>query len=930
VKIKYKLIIIFIVITLMALLPVSYILTKRLETEKINGLARQGEIVSRFLAHSIMNAILANGADLRASTIDAAEAFSSLKSLSDDGLVYAEAALVSSKKGYHGKVLAKFELANDPLISNSMRNTFEDDLAHIGESRWSFRDVQYPGRDEGYYSFAATGALSGKPPMCMVRILYSKKLVFMPINEMRRITYTIVMCAVVLVSLLGYIFSRLISTPIVRLTETAARIESGDMDSSVPVTSRDEIGRLSITFNHMLHLIKQKIGELEESNKRLVELDVLKDEFLANTSHELKTPLFGIVGLAESLIHGVSGPLNADVLHNIRMIVASGKTLGNLVNDILDFSKMRHYDIMLNMRRVDMHDVAQLVVSITRPLMGNKSLTLENRIEPERAVVIGDDGRLQQILMNLVSNSVKFTEKGYVRLSSKRLPDNQIVITVEDTGIGIPPGKENLVFEMFQQGDGSITRQYGGTGLGLAITKKLVELHGGKIWYESKPGEGAAFSFTLNGFDKNTVQLQSPEEHTREPVFNAIPVTTPSMRMKRMKNALTAKADGETKGRAKILIVDDEPVNLLIVINNLASEGYDVITAENGEQVDEILSTGEIPDCILLDVMLPRISGFDICRKIRKKYSSHALPIIMLTARNTTRDIVAGIKAGANDYLVKPVSGEELIARVGNLVSMKNSVKLQSELKIIRNELELATELQKSILPSSIPSMKGFDIATRFIPSSHVSGDFYDYHLKDETNIGIIVADVAGHGIPAAMVSSMMQMAYSSMKNRYTEPSDILLNINGILCAYPEGVYLTACCVHLNSVSGTMRYSNAGHPPILIHRRPEKKMLSYSVNGRPIGIFDDSMYSTMEIDLIPGDRIILYTDGILEALNPDHVEFGTERFHSLIESSAELSVSNFVDRVIATVGSWSMIDLGRGLSDDVTLVVIDFNQSNKT
>jgi two-component system, sensor histidine kinase ChiS len=921
-KIKYKLILLFIIITLLALLPVSLFQLQRQETERMSALEHQGEIFSQFLSHSVVNIILANGADINSCRIDAGEMISALKDLTGDGLIFAEAILISSRKDYNGIILASFDAAKGSKIMPWDRVNAVD--AARMKNQKKFIEINLPGKAGTFYEFTAVGSLPGKPPMCISRLLYSKELVIAPVNEMRRLTYLIIVLAIIFVGLLGYIFSRFISKPIVRLTENTMRFEAGDLDFIVPVESRDEIGHLSSTFNNMLGLINSKIAELEQSNQKLRDLDALKDEFLANISHELKTPLYGIVGIAESLIRGASGKLNEDTNQNLRLIIASGKTLGSLVNDILDFSKMKHYDIKLNLQQVDMHDVAQFVLSITNPLIGKKELVIENKILPGSALVRGDESRLQQILMNLISNAVKFTTRGRITISARHHEtDDFIVTTVTDTGIGIPNEKHDEIFEPFRQVDGTITRAYSGTGLGLAITKKLIELHGGKIWFESQAGSGSSFSFSIKPGNINQITFPSEENiENRNQIRTLTNETFHSLKGSWENTSFSKNLD--TKSRAKILVVDDEPINLLIVINYLKMEGYDIVTAENGEQVGDIFSKKEIPDLVLLDVMLPRISGYDVCKKIREQYSSLELPVIMLTVRQSTQDIIAGFSAGANDYLIKPVNGEELLARVRNLISMKNSVKLQSELTIINNELEIAMELQKDILPAKLPVIDGLSFGVRFLPSSHISGDFYDYHLIDNENIGVIIADVAGHGIPAAMVASMMQIAYSFSKTKKTEPSDILSEINAILCAYPHGIFLTACCIHINVSTRTMRFSNAGHPTILVYRRAENKILICSVFGRPIGMFPEDSFSSEEISLVPGDRIIMYTDGVVEAWNPYREEYGIERFKTLISDNSHLKADEFAELTAEMIRTWTQVNAERGLSDDVSLIVIDF------
>ena len=175
---------------------------------------------------------------------------------------------------------------------------------------------------------------------------------------------------------------------------------------------------LSDTFNHMLEMINQKIDELEQTNRRLTQLDVLKDEFLANVTHELKTPLSGIIGIAESLMRGAAGALNDEAIHDLSLIIRSGQRLSALVNDILDFSKLKHHDIILNLEPVNMHDVTQLVISILRPLIEQKSLSIQNMIDSHDIIVNGDERRIQQILLNILGNAIKFTDSGGIIISA--------------------------------------------------------------------------------------------------------------------------------------------------------------------------------------------------------------------------------------------------------------------------------------------------------------------------------------------------------------------------------------------------------------------------------------------------------------------------------------------------------------------------------
>ncbi|MCP4347213.1 MAG: response regulator [Desulfobacterales bacterium] len=400
-----------------------------------------------------------------------------------------------------------------------------------------------------------------------------------------------------------------------------------------------------------------QVSELERArliNERLVQMDKLKDEFLANTSHELRTPLNGIIGIAESLFDGVAGPLDKQVRKNLSLIVSSGKRLANLVNDILDFSKMKSHDLKIRKKPVSIKVVADIVLTLSKTLARGKDLTLKNDITGDIPPVRGDEERLQQILHNLVGNAVKFTESGTVTVSARE-QDEMVAITVTDTGIGIPEDKIGDVFRSFEQVDSSAAREYGGTGLGLAVTKQLAELHGGTIRVESQVGKGSAFTFTLpvsedmpetSAQNRDIAKIRDIEE-TEEPEI-----------------AAATENITEPEGDFRILVVDDEPVNQQVLANYLSSGNYNVTKALNGTEALRLIETEKKFDLVLLDIMMPKMSGYEVSQKIREKYLPSELPVIMLTAKNQVSDLVEGFSCGANDYLAKPLSKNELLSRI--------------------------------------------------------------------------------------------------------------------------------------------------------------------------------------------------------------------------------------------------------------------------
>lgn len=407
---------------------------------------------------------------------------------------------------------------------------------------------------------------------------------------------------------------------------------------------------------------QRALDQQTKLNEGLKQVNQLKDQFLANTSHELRTPLNGIIGLADSLIDGVAGPLPREAVDNLDMIASSGKRLINLVNDILDFSKLKNFDIDLLRRPINLHALTNIVLRNNAPLVKGKSIELINAIPKDLPPAYGDENRLQQILYNLIGNAVKFTESGFIKVDAKLMND-QIRLSVEDTGIGIAADKQQEIFQEFVQADGSISREYTGSGLGLSISKRLVELHGGELWVQSELGKGATFFFTLPVSDQKATTLSVGRERST--------VNTPVAEVENVPVAATAAPlplNGEKRNR--ILVVDDEPINQQVFKNHLTGQNFELIQAMNGEEAIKIIEQDPKFDLVLLDVMMPRMSGYEVCQQIRKRYLPSELPIIMVTAKNQLQDVVEGLSMGANDYLPKPFHKEELLARIRTQVDL--------------------------------------------------------------------------------------------------------------------------------------------------------------------------------------------------------------------------------------------------------------------
>ncbi|GAB4409874.1 MAG: hypothetical protein OHK0039_13810 [Bacteroidia bacterium] len=392
----------------------------------------------------------------------------------------------------------------------------------------------------------------------------------------------------------------------------------------------------------------RRTAELEKQRaEHLRQVDQLKDQFLANTSHELRTPLNSIIGIAEALREHAHDEFE---IENLDLVVSSGKRLAALINDLLDFSRLRNHDLAIDPRSVDIRTVADIVIQTSLPLLGPKPVNIENDIDPSLPPAQADENRIQQIFYNLIGSAIKFTEKGTIVVDA-RVEGALLRVSIKDTGVGIAQERQQTIFEAFEQGDGSITRSYGGTGLGLSITRKLVELQGGTIGVHNEEGKGSEFYFTL---PVSSQKIAAAAPARQQGLVSARTANVPAP------PASTPLPDG----KIRVLIVDDEPINQQVLRNHLGQTNFYAASAMNGNEALDLLDREGPFDIVLLDIMMPRMSGYEVCRRIREKYLPSELPVIRGTAKNEVADLVEGFNTGANDYLGKPFSRDEFLARL--------------------------------------------------------------------------------------------------------------------------------------------------------------------------------------------------------------------------------------------------------------------------
>ncbi len=371
-------------------------------------------------------------------------------------------------------------------------------------------------------------------------------------------------------------------------------------------------------------------------------------------------------------------------------------------------------------------------------------------------------------------------------------------------------------------------------------------------------------------------------------------------------------------------MVEDNELNRKIIVQKLIKNNYQVNEAENGHIALEKEKSWK-PDLILLDIMMPELDGLQVLKILRETKSQAELPIILVTAMQDSEDIVKGFQLGANDYLPKNYNTEELLARVNTAIQIRYYHKLLKERNnTIERELDMARLIQKKILPIQSPNLPGYVIGSLYIPMDKIGGDFFDY-IEGPEYCDFFMADVSGHGVPGALIASILKMSVQYLMESHLTPPEMLHIMDKAVSERGAlGMFATGMIVRLFLDTNKILYSNAGHHALLLHRRSNDTFIELTTVGAPLGInYDFKMkpYVSEEFQLELGDRLILYTDGIIEAMDECQNEFGNEEWHNFLIKNKNTKIEELSILLMENLKSFSKQN---SFEDDITWIVIDY------
>ncbi|MGQ5260185.1 SpoIIE family protein phosphatase [Micromonospora sp. ZYX-F-536] len=793
---------------------------------------------------------------------------------------------------------------------------------------------------------------------------------------------------------------------------------------------------LSDEYRNFLDLVAAQISRAvgvqrayEQERARaaaLAALDRAKTDFFANVSHEFRTPLTLVLGPLEDLL--ADSALPAGYTDRLTMMHRNALRLLKLVNTVLDFSRLESGRLAASYQPTDLSGYTARLASTFRSATDRAGLRLVVDCPPLPAPVFVDRDMWEKVVLNLMSNAVKFTFDGEIRVRVG-VVDGAARLEVTDTGVGIVPAELPHVFERFHRVPGVRSRTHEGTGIGLALVRELVEMHGGEVGVTSQVDGGSTFTVTL---PFGSAHLPAD----RVAPFGPQPTGEPGQaRLYVAETALWADGElpevaGQAAGAAaagRILVVDDN-ADLREHVTRLLSPTWEVVTASDGLAALPLAREGGF-DLVLTDVMMPRLDGFGLVGALRADPRTRHVPIVLLSARAGSAEAVAGLSAGADDYLTKPFSSQELVARVranvelGQLrgqiirrlraladaavavntarstadvlqVAARHALSLAEaarvvvaatgaraeaddggtsatdpsfvaeltgttgerlgELRVWRStrddaqadeaaltqlarlvgvrlenaqlyeaEHRIATTLQHSLLPQSLPQLPGAVVASRYLPGTadvEVGGDWYDVIALEGEELVLVIGDVVGKGVQAAAAMGQLRNGLRAYLLEGFDPGESLTRLNRLVGSTDRRSFATVFCLVFNPRTGRLRYASAGHPSPLLIRGGHVAFLHDRALGPPVGAIPDATYQAVEGELPAGSRLLLYTDGLIEDRQLD-MDAALAQLRADAATPGE-HVADLVDAVVERVA-------GRPRRDDVAVLALEAAELNR-
>ncbi|HKX11616.1 MAG TPA: ATP-binding protein [bacterium] len=671
-----------------------------------------------------------------------------------------------------------------------------------------------------------------------------------------------------------------------------ARLGLSDPTWTVIMVQIAVLGAIGLLLVEMTDILSQSLSKVYERSlfhrkgkEEFQELARLKTDFFANVSHEFRTPITLTLGPLEAILRGRHGEIGPEPRRQLEVAVRNQQRLLSLINQILDSAKIEAKAIELKAaRQPDVNRLIQEWVEPFRSLADTRGLIIRTSLDPlaQGMEIYFDREKVEKILFNLLSNAMKFTKQGFIEVGTEVRAD-RFVMRVADSGMGIRAEELPHVFERYRQAKGSSQSEFAGTGLGLNLVREFTRLHGGEVSVESVYGQGTRFELWVPLGRAHLTPEQIVEAGEGD---SFAPAPAPGEKNEAAGGISCAELNAEVElnrdtSLPTVVCAEDNP-DLRYFLRDLLRDKHNVFVGANGEE-GLALAEKWRPDLILSDVSMPKIDGMEFCRRIRENSDLKSTPFVLLTARTMTESRLEGLGHGADDYLTKPFSEAELLARVHNLIALRrHQVRLQ-------RELAAARAIQFALLPAGPQRFDGATLDFLYHPSEELSGDFCDIVLREDW-IYFYVADVTSHGTASAQVTYLLKEIVSDLVERGTEAPPLPELLQELQRRYASRQLDYDVAIQIGRYHPGQRLLQAargGAPsPLQVNRDLGTKVLmirpSASLSGR--GAAEASSISIGELSLAPGDAVYFFTDGCYE-FPAGSRDYGAKNLHQALSQA---------------------------------------------
>ncbi|MBV6492603.1 MAG: Sensor histidine kinase RcsC [Turneriella sp.] len=632
-------------------------------------------------------------------------------------------------------------------------------------------------------------------------------------------------------------------------------------------------------------------------SQQLLEADKLKDEFFEQTSHELRMPIQAMVQTLENIRRGSLGALAEKVQQTLLVVEDSGRRLLFLIDDITEFVKLKHSRIRLNLERVSLKQTVTPIFRLALGFVENRPLSIIDEIPNDMNEVQIDPTRFQQILLNLLSTAIRFAHSPTITVKIE-VVEKGIVLRVEYRG-----AEPNAAFVF--------TNEKRPSEVGALVVERLTNLMHGNYFYQ-KMGESQhalCIFLPIEMSDDLKIRIQKAKDKTEYTKTDSNKVLSANANLHLTIN----------HSNGIVLLVSDDANQIRLLQDQLASIGISSIAKRNGAEVLGILENENSIALIICDILLPDISGIDLTRNIRLNYDIGILPVILISGNNQDGIAASAFAAGANDLIRRPFEKIEVLARVKNVLLQREASFARENYRSLNRELEIARDIQQSILPIPQPKNSFYKIEAVCIPARSIGGDLYDF-IEGNNTLGILLADVAGHGIPAALYAAMLKIAFHNLRDKARYPEKLLKSLNEVLLQNKEPSFISCTYTFLDFKNKRLLHANAGHLPLLLQEPNQTKVNRIQPPGSVLGINNSAMLTVEMTYLKPGMRLTLFTDGVVELVNRKGEFFEEAGLIQVLEEMRKSPLAALKDELLQRMHNFGGTD---SFLDDITFLIID-------